>query len=115
IGFWGKDLLGESARNAQRLALERLKGFLEHLQAFNSPGKLKNFRYDVQEVKGHEEGLKVLKEIESLQELVRDLEPVASYLSAAAAMLPPGHDWLDRVKAVREEVLAEVADPAKRS
>src|SRR5690606_38597563 len=38
-----------------------------------------------------------------------------SYLSTAAAMLPPGHDWLDRVKAVREEVLAEVADPAKRS
>lgn len=115
IVFWGKDLLDESALNAQRSALERLKGFLEHLQAFNSPGKLKNFRYDVQEVKGHEEGLKVLKEIESLQELVRDLEPVASYLSAAAAMLPPGHDWLDRVKAVREEVLAEVADPAKRS
>src|SRR5690606_39949163 len=51
----------------------------------------------------------------TLQQLVHDLESLASYLSTAEAMLPPGHDWLDRVKAVREEVLAEVADPAKRS
>src|SRR5690606_12166147 len=72
IVFWGKHLLDESASNCQRPALDRLKAFLEHLQAFNSPGNLKNFRYDVQEVKSHEGGLKALKEFESLQDLVRD-------------------------------------------
>lgn len=115
IVFWGKNLLDDPARGSQRSVLERLKGFLEHLQVFNSPGKLKNFHYDVQELKGYAEGLDVLKQIESLQELARDLEPVASYLSAAEAVLPPGHSWRDRVKAVREAVLAEVSDPAKRS
>src|SRR5690606_31782089 len=59
--------------------------------------------------------LKVLKELGSLQDLVRDFGPVASYLSAAEAVMPPGHDWLDRVQAIREEVLADLSEPAKRA
>ncbi len=57
--------------------LNACKEFLESLQAFNSPGKLKNFRYDAQEVRRHEDNLSALSEIESLQELVSDLGPVA--------------------------------------
>ena len=115
IVFWGKNLLDNSALSTQSSALERLKGFLESLQAFNSPGKLKNFRYDAQEVKRHEDGLKALSEIESLQELVSDLGPVASYLSTAEAVLPTDHEWVERRKATRDAVLAQVSDPAQRT
>ena len=85
------------------------KGRLSGQYAFTSPGKLKNFGYDTQEVKGHEFGLKTLEEIESLQELVRDLESTALYLSAAEATLPPGHEWIEKMKVARDEVLAAVA------
>lgn len=115
IVFWGKNLLDDSVLSTQSSALECLKDFLESLQAFNSPGKLKNFRYDAQEVKRHQEGLSALSEIESLQELVSDLGPVAFYLSTAEAVLPTDHEWVERMKATRDAVLAQVLDPAQRT
>ncbi len=39
----------------------------------------------------------------------------ASYLSTAEAVLPADHDWIDKMKAARDEVLAQIGDPAKRS
>jgi len=108
IVFWGKNLLDDSALSTQSSALERLKGFLESLQAFNSPGKLKNFRYDAQEVTSHRDGINSLTEIESLQELVADLGSTASFLSTAEAVLPAEHEWVEKARAVRTEVLTAV-------
>jgi hypothetical protein len=75
---------------------------------------LRRFRYDAQEVNGHHEGFQSLKEIESLQELANELGTVASYLSTAEAVLTTGHEWLDKVKSVRDEVLGQISDPDKR-
>lgn len=115
LPFWGRNLLAEEEAAHLRDRLDQTKTFLESLQAYSSPGKLKNFRYDAQEVKRHEDGLKALSEIESLQELVSDLGPVASYLSTAEAVLPTNHEWVERMKATRDAVLAQVSDPAQRT
>jgi hypothetical protein len=112
--FWGRSLLAEEEVKKLRAKLDVTKTFLETLQAYTTTGKLKNFRYDVQEVKGHEDGLKALAKIESLQELVGDLGSTASYLSMAEAVLPTGHDWIDKMKTARDEVSAQICDPAKR-
>ncbi len=113
--FWGKNLFTEEEAAQLRERLDQTKTFLESLQAYSSPGKLKNFRYDVQEVKRHEEGFWALLEIESLQELVSDLGPVAAYLSTAEAVLPTEHEWVERMKTTRDAVLAQVSDPAQRT
>ena len=113
--FWGKNVLDDSAISVHDLSLGRLKDFLESLQAFNSPGKLKNFRYDASEVTAHRDELNSLAELNSLEELVVDLGSTASYLSTAEAVLPAGHEWIDRMKAAQNEVLAEITDPVKRS
>ena len=115
LAFWGKNILDDSVVSTQSSLLERLKGFLESLQPLNTPGKLKNFRYEAQEVTGHRDGLQALKEIESIQELLADLGSTASYLSTAEAVLPTGHDWIGKMKAIRDEVLGQLGDPAKRS
>ena len=112
--LWGRSLLAEDEVQKVRSCLEGTKSFLESLQAYTSPGKLKNFRYDAQEVAGHREGLKAKKEIETLQELVADLGATASYLSTAEAVLPSEHEWIGKVKSAREEVLGQIVDPAKR-
>ena len=112
--FWGRNLQTEDQKQKLQVRLDGTKAFLESLQAYTSPGKLKNFRYDALDVKRHEEGLKVLKEIESLQELVADLGSTASYLSTAEAVLPAGHDWIEKVKAAQDEILAQIGNPAKR-
>ncbi len=113
--FWGRNLITEDEIQIIRTKLDETKNFLESLQAYNSPGKLKNFRYDTQDVKDQEKGFNQLSEIESLQELIGDLGTTASYLSTAEAVLPTNHDWIGKMKRVREELLPQISDPTKRS
>ncbi|HHD64075.1 MAG TPA: ATP-binding protein, partial [Desulfobulbaceae bacterium] len=112
--FWGRNLLPEEEAQKLRTRLDETKTFLESLQAYSSPGKLKNFRYDAQEVTSHRDGLNSLAEIESLQELVTDLGSTASFLSTAEAVLPAEHEWVGKMKKARDEVLAQLGDPDKR-
>src|SRR5690606_28567222 len=115
LSFWGRNLLAEEEASKLRERLDQTKSFLESLQVYSSPGKLKNFRYDADEVKRHEDGLKARSEIESLQELVNDLGPLASYLSTAEAVLPGKHEWVERMNATRDRVLAQLSKPALRA
>ena len=112
--FWGRNLLTEEEAQKLRTRLDETKTFLESLQAYTSPGKLKNFRYDAQEVTSHRDAINSLTEIESLQELVADLGSTASFLSTAEAVLPAEHEWVGKMKKARDEVLAQLADPDKR-
>jgi predicted ATPase len=107
--FWGRGLLAEDEVKKVLAKLDDAKTFLEALQAYTTTGKLKNFRYDASEVTAHRDGLSSLAEIKSLEELVVDLGSTASYLSTAEAVLPTGHEWIERMSAVRTEVLTAVA------
>jgi hypothetical protein len=112
--FWGRNLLAEEEAQKLRSRLDETKSFLESLQAYSSPGKLKNFRYDAQEVASHRAGLNSLAEIESLQELIGDLGATASFLSTAEAVLSADHERVAKMKKARDEVLAQLGDPDKR-
>ena len=113
--FWGRNLLAEDEAQRLRTRLDETKAFLESLQAYTSPGKLKNFRYDTQEVIAYRDGLNSLAEIESFQELVVDLSSTASFLSTAEAVLPPEDAWVAKMKTARDEVLTQLGNPDKRS
>ena len=112
--FWGRNLLAEDEAVRLRSHLDAAKTFLESLQAYTSPGKLKNFRYDAHEVNGHREGLQAMEEIKSLQEMVSDLGATASYLSTAEAVLPTEHEWIKKMQTARGDILGQISDPAKR-
>ena len=115
LTFWGRNLVqeDEAEKIGERLGLT--KTFLESLQVYTTPGKLKNFRHDVQEVKSQQDGLKAIVEVEALNTLVGSLGTEASYLSTAEAVLPLEHEWAGQVKAVREKTLNAIMDPARRN
>lgn len=114
LSFWGCNLFtGEEAQKL-RSRLEQTKVFFESLQVYTSPGKLKNFRYDVAEVNARQEGLAAVKEVEFLHELVVELGTEAAYLTTAEAVLPAGHAWTDGLKAARDEILSQIGDPVGR-
>ena len=115
LHFWGRRLLDEQAADDLRGRLDAVKDFLEPLQAFSSPGALKHFRHGRPQVAAHGAGLDVLREVEALRALVGNFANAASYFPAAEAALPPGHEWIERLRALREDLLAQVADPAARS
>ena len=113
--FWSRKILSEDEINKLRAKLEETKVFLESLQAYNLPGKLKNFRYKVPEINKHRDGLDTLEMVESIQSLANDLNATASYLSTAEAVLPTDHEWINNLKPIRDQVMNEISDPKKRS
>ncbi len=114
LPFWRRNLLVEEKTQALRARLDDTKTFLESLQVYTSPGKFKNFRYDVQAVTSYQHGLDSLAEIEALQGLVADLGSTAAFLSTAEAALPMEHEWLGKTQRTRDEVLAQLDEPDKR-
>ena len=120
LSFWGLDLLAGTDLASQASRLEGAKGFFESLQAYSSPGKLKNFRYSAPEVLTQEKAVNALNELDTLREFIMDHGPTASWLSTAEAVLPADHDWVDRMKTTRQDVLdvlkqADLTDLASQS
>ena len=113
--FWGRHLLTKEEEQNHRDRLDQTKTFLESLQVYTSPGKLKNFHHDKQDVSTHRNGLNSLSEIKSLGKLTADLSPTTTYLSTAEAVLPAEHQWVSSLKITRSEILSQLDDPAKRS
>ncbi len=113
--FWGRNLLDEGAGDDLRRKLDTAKEFLESLQSFSSPGKLKNFHHSRHDVEAQSTGQDALLEVEAIHALVGELGTAALYLTAAEAVLPPDHAWVERMKPLREDLVAQVLDPARRS
>jgi len=76
--------------------LENAKAFFESLQAYSSPGKLKNFRYSAPEVLAFEPAVKALDELDALREFIMDHSPTASWLSTARRCCPPSMNGVRR-------------------
>jgi energy-coupling factor transporter ATP-binding protein EcfA2 len=112
---WGSELIPDEDREQQRQKLADLKTFLEGLQAFNTPGKLKNFSKSVLEIQGHVPTLDLIKQIEDLTTLVQELTALTSYLGTAAAVLPPQDPWRTQMETMRSEWRAKLMDPNTRS
>jgi hypothetical protein len=115
IPFWGRRLIDEDEARALRSKLDSTKSFLESLQAYTSPGKLKNFRYGRDDVTRAQPGLDALVQIENLQALVAELGSSTAYLSTAEAVLSPDDEWIKNLRVARDEVLSHARDEVGRS
>ena len=119
LPFWSGNVLTDAEAEQYKKELTTTKDFLESLQAYNSAGKLKNFRFSADEVREHKAGLDQLKTIDQLQQLVEELTSLANYLSKAEAILPIEHKevtvWQERLKATRLDLLQALSNKEKRS
>jgi hypothetical protein len=108
LTLWGQDLLNGTGLADQTEGIETAKDFFESLQVYTTPGKLKNFRYSTQDVLSHNKAILALDNLDSLREFVMDQGPVVSWLTAAETVLPDDHEWTDRVKAARNDILVSL-------
>ncbi len=115
LPFWGANLLDDAERGERHAALAAAKEFVESLQPFSSPGKLKNFRYGADDVARRRPGLAALRDTEALVALLRDLEGAASYLSTAAAVLPADDGKAAEMRRARDGLRARLRDPEQRT
>lgn len=112
---WGSELIPAEDREQQRQKLDELKAFLEGLQAFNTPGKLKNFSRSVLEIQVLSATLDLIRQLEDLNSLVQELTPITGYLATAAAVLPPQDSWRSEMETMRKEWRAKLMEPNARS
>jgi hypothetical protein len=111
---WGHELIPLEKRDEYRQKLDDLQSFLEKLQAFNTPGKLKNFSASVDDVKSHGKSLELLGELEAAHALVAELNPLTSYLTTAGAVLPTGDPWIAKAQKLCDEWQPQLRDADKR-
>ena len=115
LTFWGGSVLTDNEIQQLRARLDDTKAFLESLQVYTTPGRLKNLGYGVSDIVAHQSWIRALEEVESLQKLMAELEPVASYLSTAEAVLPANHALISQMESVRDQMLAEISNPSSRN
>ena len=84
------------------------KEFLEELSRYNTVGRLRNLRLAVNQVTDALNDRRVVARAENLLELVRQLQPLTTYLAEAQANLPDDHPWSQRATATRQTLLEEV-------
>jgi len=112
LNFWGTDVTssgdpaGAEATNAQ---LESAKHFFESLQAYNSPGKLKNFRYQTVDVQQQKIAVEKLDALDAFQKFIAEHASMVAWLTTAEAVLPAEHEWVDRLKTTQKDMLASLA------
>jgi hypothetical protein len=110
FSFWGLDILNVTGAGAQAEVLNISKEFFESLQAYSSPGKLKNFRYSADDVLEHRNAIQIADELDALREFVMEHGSQASWLTTAEAVLPAEHEWTGKMKGVKQDVLATLKD-----
>jgi Family of unknown function (DUF6079) len=81
LSFWGRKLFSDAEAEEYRIRLEKLKGFLETLQAYATPARL--------------------KKVEALRDSLSEIAPPAAYLSTAETALPEDHPLAARIREAR--------------
>jgi hypothetical protein len=112
---WGIELIPAEDREQQSKTLDDLKAFLEGLQAFNTPGKLKNFARTTMEIQFQAANLDLVKQLQDLNNLVQELTPLTGYLATAAMVLPPQDPWRTEMDTVRNEWRSKLMDAGARN
>lgn len=102
----GFSLLPAGTLEQYREALKGYQSFLDSLQVFNTPGKLKNFRYTREEVQQHSRAVEIMGELKGLLGLKKELDPLAAYLKTAEVALPRDHAWNRELAGARQEIAA---------
>jgi energy-coupling factor transporter ATP-binding protein EcfA2 len=114
IPFWGHRLLADDEITALAASIDKAKDFLESLQAYKTPGQLKNFRYSSDEVKALEPVFESVKVMGELKGFANTLSEYTAYLTTAESILPETHAWRAGCQAAKKKLRDDVVVPANR-
>jgi len=110
LTFWNIDLLDGTKLSKEAEIIEKAKLFFESLQAYSTPGKLKNFQHNAGQVADFKTAIQALDDVDIIQRFISDIGPMASWLSTAQAVLPDDHDWTDRMNTMRQDIIKKIQD-----
>lgn len=93
----------EVAENRDRL--NEFKDFLQSIQIYNTPAKLKNFKYSVEQVEGYADTLELVEQLNRLKKRAEEVAKAADFIVKAQYHLPTSHDWQNQAEVAIENIL----------
>jgi hypothetical protein len=115
IPFWGQRLLPDDDIVGLVKDIDMAKDFLESLQAYKTPGQIKNFRYSLDEVKALEPVLASVRQVTELKVFADTLSEYTAYLTSAESILPDSHPWRMKCQDAKKQLRIDVLAPANRN
>lgn len=105
IPFLDVTLFNTDQVNEFRNELAKLKTFLNDLQIYDTPAKLKNFKFSVEEVIEQKERITLTNNLIEQQKRAIEISQEAMYLVNAQNHLLSSHDWHRKVEGALEDLI----------
>jgi hypothetical protein len=105
--FWGNEVFTNQYIEDTANSLNNTKMFLESLQPYNKPAKLKNLRYSTDEIQSHCNSVKQLEQLEMKTQSMKTLLPITTWLSNAENALSKDHPWVSEIANVRNQIISQ--------
>lgn len=105
IPFLEVNLLSDAQLRTHLDELKQLKEFLQRLEAYDTPAKLKNLPFGVEDIEKQEKTIKLTYRLSQLRERALSFLQEANYLVTAQNILPTNHHW----SAKAAKLLSELA------
>ncbi|MEA3314002.1 MAG: DUF6079 family protein, partial [Caldisericota bacterium] len=108
IKYWNGAFLTESEKERYKSEISALKGFMESLQIFNTPAKLQNFKYSVEEVNDHKEKLKKLYKLNIMKDKIKEINEIVLYLKHAQTNMTDDTELVIQVDDTLNNILDDI-------
>ncbi|MDN5316795.1 MAG: hypothetical protein PWR08_919 [Thermoanaerobacterium sp.] len=102
--IWDKLLFNDAEKKSYKDELNGFISFLNTLKRFNTPGKLRNFRYSKEEIEKEFDALKMINRIQKIMNFVNSIDAYAVYISKACLVLTDNNDWIKKVEDVKQKI-----------
>ncbi len=110
LALWDKPAIDESTKENYKESLKTLKDFLDAIKQYNTPAKLKNFRFSEDEVASSLANIEIMQEILDIRDFKLKVDPYVSYLTRTCMILKDDK-WNQKVQKVRSEALDKAQKP----
>lgn len=115
LPFWGQHLLAPEEIARLSADVDKAKEFLESLQAYKTPGTLKNFRYSVEDVRALAPVFQSVRDVAELKAFADTLSEYTGYLTSAESILPEQHPWRAKCQTAKKKLREEALVAANRA
>lgn len=91
--LWGIKIVSEQEATSIIIKLEELKGFLDGLQAIDTPARLVNLKATESEINAYEKSIRLSDKLKAREQIVERLGELVKYVENASLLLPEDDPW----------------------
>ncbi|GED30277.1 DUF6079 family protein [Brevibacillus centrosporus] len=105
IPTWDFPLLSDTDIRDNQQKLRKLNEFLQGLNVYNTPARLKNFKYSIPDIDAMQEHILLAKQLRSWEQKAAQVTQRAQYIVNALNHVQVKHEWHVAAEAALEDIL----------